>query len=129
MNTFKAIEIGDKLSLLCVEDYQLVSIHVSDIEPMVFRIETLIVEPHRWSRHWNIGHLFQHLIPRGLSLCKRDVNPNQKAEFYRFNNALQILNYDLHRRLLSNIRCQNLNSTSICMRRGGRAATAWPKKG
>ena len=51
MHAFKAVEISENLSLRCVEDNKLISVHVSDVETTARLIEGLIVEASGWTGH------------------------------------------------------------------------------
>jgi hypothetical protein len=66
--TLKSVKISYNLSLRCIEDHQLIRIHVRDVQPSTRRIEALVIESDRRPWHWNIGDFDQDLfyLPRCL---------------------------------------------------------------
>ena len=55
----KAIEVRNNFAFLRVEDHQLISIHVGDVETAVRAVKTLVVEANRGIRKGHVRHLLQ----------------------------------------------------------------------
>ena len=64
MNAAESVEIGNDLALSRVEDYELIGIHVREIQSAVFHVEALVVKSNRRSRHGNIRNRCQHGLGR-----------------------------------------------------------------
>jgi hypothetical protein len=60
MHAFEPVEIGYDLPCCRIEDDELISIHVRDVEPATEAVEALIVKANRPSGHRYIGDLFQN---------------------------------------------------------------------
>src|SRR6266567_5241022 len=63
VHPFEPVQIGHDLSLLRIEDDQLICVHVSDIEAAILCVQTLVVEPNGRTRHGNIRNLLQNAAP------------------------------------------------------------------
>ena len=59
MDAGKAIQICDDLTVIDVEHHKLVRIHVSDIEPPLRRVETLVIKTNGRTGQRNISHFLQ----------------------------------------------------------------------
>jgi hypothetical protein len=59
MNVGKAAEICHNLPFLRVENHELISVHVGDVEMTVRGVETLIVEANRWAWQRHVRNLLQ----------------------------------------------------------------------
>src|SRR5208337_3244621 len=63
MHAFETVEVGDNLPFRSIENNELIGIHVRDVQPAAQRIEALIIEPNRGSRHWDVSDLFERSSP------------------------------------------------------------------
>jgi len=55
MDAMETIQVRDDLAFICIENNQLIRIHVRDVEPSVQGIQALIVEAHCGPGQWHIS--------------------------------------------------------------------------
>src|SRR5712692_2354239 len=96
MNVGEAVEICYNLPFLRVENHELISVHVGDVETTVRGVETLIVEANRWAwqrhvrdllqwcRFWVLGWeasewIHIHLVFRQTSVYCLHAAPNESS--------------------------------------------------
>ena len=62
VDTMETIQVRDDFAFLCIENNQLIRIHVRDVEASVQGIQTLIVEAHRGPGQGHIGHCSKNFV-------------------------------------------------------------------
>ena len=80
VNPWKPVKICYDLPVGCIEDHQLICIHVRDVQPSARWIKALVVETDRWPRHWNIDDFDQHLfyLPGRLGVRQHKRQENER---------------------------------------------------
>ena len=130
MHAFEPVEIGYDLPCCRIEDDELISIHVRDVEPATVGIEALIVKADCRPGHRNVGDLLQDFWPvlSVLWVARHRDDKRKRSQATENPRRNLIIRSHLNSRLQGEaeqpIYVQNLNSRSSCMRRGGCAATA-----
>jgi hypothetical protein len=76
----ETIKIRYDLPLGCIEDHQLICVHVRDVQPSARWIKALVIETDRWPRHWNIDDFDQHLfyLPGRLGVRQSKWQENER---------------------------------------------------
>ncbi len=99
VHPFEPVQIGHDLSLLRIEDDQLICIHVSDIEAAILYVQALVVEPNGRTGHGDVRNLLENAAS-GLALGPLrmdEARAEKQKKTSRYANLLKSFR-SIHRR-------------------------------